>query len=562
MSAAGLEPVRIDLPDGEEAKSVAVAERCWSILGNAGFTRSDAVVGLGGGATTDLAGFVAATWLRGVRMIMVPTTLLGMVDAAVGGKTGINTAEGKNLVGCFYEPVSVICDLDALATLPTADLIAGLAEVIKCGFIADPVILTMIESDPAVALRADSAMLRELVERAVSVKAAVVSADLRESTSTGSAVGRELLNYGHTIGHAIERRESFTWRHGNAISVGMVYAAELARLAGRLDHETANRHRVVLSQVGLPTTYAADAFDDLLHTMALDKKARGSTLRFVILNGLASAEILAAPSEDLLRAAYAASCSLGAASVGNRAPTHGGGESEGVLSFASDDDGGGFQAQSASRAKKGSQMIEAWGELNVRETFAEAARTYAALVRRIPEDRWNGPGLGEWDLRALIGHTSRSLVTVETYLAQPVDTEEVPTPAAYYVAIAGIDHAAVVGRGVEAGRALGDNPAEFVDALNERVLIKVNTAGNPLMHTAAGGMRLENYLSTRTFELVVHSLDIAAAVPDIEPPEFSDQLLSEVARVGATAAVLQGRGVELMLALTGRGSLSPGFSIV
>jgi 3-dehydroquinate synthase len=306
LSAAGLEPVRVDLPDGEAAKSVAVAERCWSILGNAGFTRSDAVVGLGGGATTDLAGFVAATWLRGVRMIMVPTTLLGMVDAAVGGKTGINTAEGKNLVGCFYEPLSVICDLDALATLPTADLIAGLAEVIKCGFIADPVILTMIESDPAVALRADSAMLRELVERAVSVKAAVVSADLRESTSTGSAVGRELLNYGHTIGHAIERRESFTWRHGNAISVGMVYAAELARLAGRLDHETANRHRVVLSQVGLPTTYAADAFDDLLHTMGLDKKARGSTLRFVILNGLASAEILAAPSEDLLRAAYAA----------------------------------------------------------------------------------------------------------------------------------------------------------------------------------------------------------------------------------------------------------------
>ncbi|HEY6684125.1 MAG TPA: 3-dehydroquinate synthase [Propionibacteriaceae bacterium] len=306
LSMAGLEPVRVDVPDGEAAKSVAVAERCWSILGNAGFTRSDAVVGLGGGATTDLAGFVAATWLRGVRVIMVPTTLLGMVDAAVGGKTGINTADGKNLVGCFYEPVSVICDLDALGTLPTADLIAGLAEVIKCGFIADPVILTMIESDPAAALRADSLMLRELVERAVSVKAKVVTADFRESTSTGSAVGRELLNYGHTIGHAIERREAFTWRHGDAISVGMVYAAELARLAGRLDDETATRHRVVLSQVGLPTTYAADAFDDLLHTMALDKKARGSTLRFVILNGLASAEILVAPSEGLLRAAYAA----------------------------------------------------------------------------------------------------------------------------------------------------------------------------------------------------------------------------------------------------------------
>jgi 3-dehydroquinate synthase len=306
LTAAGLEPIRIDVPDAEAAKSVPVAERCWSILGNAGFTRSDGVVGLGGGATTDLAGFVAATWLRGVRVVMVPTSLLGMVDAAVGGKTGINTAEGKNLVGCFYEPVGVICDLDLLATLPAPHLVAGLAEVIKCGFIADPEILTMIESDPTLAVRPDSPLLRDLVERAVSVKAHVVAADFRETTSTGSSVGRELLNYGHTIGHAIERRERFGWRHGDAISVGMVFVAELARLAGRLDQPTAARHRAVLSSVGLPTSYAANAFDDLLHTMALDKKTRGSTLRFVILNGLASAEILTAPKEDLLRAAYAA----------------------------------------------------------------------------------------------------------------------------------------------------------------------------------------------------------------------------------------------------------------
>jgi uncharacterized protein (TIGR03083 family) len=207
-------------------------------------------------------------------------------------------------------------------------------------------------------------------------------------------------------------------------------------------------------------------------------------------------------------------------------------------------------------------MIEAWGELNVRETFAEAARTFVDLVRRLPHDRWDGPGLGEWDLRSLVGHTSRSLVTVETYLRQPVDTEEVPTPAAYYVAIADLDDAAVVDRGRQAGQALGANPAEFVDALAQRVRAQVETAGNPLMHTAAGGMRLENYLSTRTFELVVHSLDIAAAVPDVEPPEFSDQLLSEVARVAATAAVLRGSGVELLLALTGRAALSPGFSMV
>jgi 3-dehydroquinate synthase len=306
LTKAGLEPVRIDVPDAEAAKSVAVAERCWSILGNAGFTRSDGVIGLGGGATTDLAGFVAATWLRGVRVVMVPTSLLGMVDAAVGGKTGINTAEGKNLVGCFHEPVGVVCDLDLLATLPTPHLIAGLAEVIKCGFIADPEILTMIESDAAAAVRPDSPLLRDLVERAVLVKARVVTADLREATSTGSAVGRELLNYGHSLGHAIERREGFGRRHGDAVSVGMIFAAELARLAGRLDRETAERHRLVLSSVGLPTSYPADAFDDLLHTMAIDKKTRGSTLRFVILNGLASAEILTAPDQDLLRAAYAA----------------------------------------------------------------------------------------------------------------------------------------------------------------------------------------------------------------------------------------------------------------
>ena len=207
-------------------------------------------------------------------------------------------------------------------------------------------------------------------------------------------------------------------------------------------------------------------------------------------------------------------------------------------------------------------MIEAWGELNVRETFEEAARTFVNLVQRIPQGRWDGPGLGEWNLRALVGHTSRSLVTVETYLGQPVETEEVPGPAAYYVGIAGIDHAGVVGRGVAAGQALGENPAQFVADLAERVLAQVDNAGNPLIHTAAGGMYLESYLSTRTLELVVHSLDLAAAVPDIEQPEFSDQLLGEVARVAATAGVLLGHGVEMMLAFTGRGTLSPGFSVV
>nr|WP_294692330.1 3-dehydroquinate synthase [uncultured Friedmanniella sp.] len=303
---AGYEVVRIDVPDAEAAKTATVAASCWSVLGNAGFTRSDAVVGLGGGSTTDLAGFVAATWLRGIRLVTVPTSLLGMVDAAVGGKTGINTAEGKNLVGAFYEPAGVLCDLDSLTTLPPADLVGGLAEVIKCGFIADPRILDLVEADPVAARTPGSPELRELVERSTRVKAEVVSADLREATSVGGRVGRELLNYGHTLGHAIERREQYRWRHGEAVSVGLVFAAELARRAGLLESATAGRHRSVLESVGLPVSYQRDAFDDLLVTMGLDKKTRGSTLRFVVLNGLASAEILAGPSEDLLRESYAA----------------------------------------------------------------------------------------------------------------------------------------------------------------------------------------------------------------------------------------------------------------
>jgi 3-dehydroquinate synthase len=306
LTGAGFAVTRIDVPDAEAAKTVTVAASCWSVLGNAGFTRSDAVVGLGGGSTTDLAGFVAATWLRGVRYVSVPTSLLGMVDAAVGGKTGLNTAEGKNLVGAFYEPAGVLCDLDSLQSLPADDLVGGLAEVVKCGFIADPAILSVVETAPDACRTPGSPELRELVERSVRVKATVVSGDLRESTSVGGRVGRELLNYGHTLGHAIERREQYRWRHGEAVSVGLVFVAELARRSGLIDDALAARHAAVLSSVGLPVRYDADAFDDLLATMGLDKKTRGSTLRFVVLNGLASAEILAGPPEQLLREAYAA----------------------------------------------------------------------------------------------------------------------------------------------------------------------------------------------------------------------------------------------------------------
>ena len=304
LAGGGRDVHLVEVPDGEDAKRVEVAASCWRALGLAGFTRSDAIVGVGGGAVTDLAGFVAATWLRGVRVVQVPTTLLGMVDAAVGGKTGLNTAEGKNLVGAFHDPAGVLCDLGSLRTVPRADLVSGLAEVVKCGFIADPAVLDLVEADPAAATDPASGVLRELVERSIHVKAEVVAADPKES-ATG-AIGREALNYGHTLGHAIERLEGFRWRHGDAVAVGLVFAAELGRLADRLDHQTADRHRTVLELVGLPTSYRADGWADLLPAMRVDKKTRGDHLRFVVLDGLARPAILADPEPELLRAAFAA----------------------------------------------------------------------------------------------------------------------------------------------------------------------------------------------------------------------------------------------------------------
>jgi 3-dehydroquinate synthase len=265
-------------------------------------TRGDAVISLGGGAATDLAGFVAATWMRGVRVVHVPTTLLAMVDAAVGGKTGINTGTGKNLVGAFHEPAAVLVDLDTLRTLPQAELVAGMAEIVKAGFIADPVILDLIETDPVLALDPAGDVLPELVSRSIQVKADVVSADLRESHL------REILNYGHTLGHAVEHREGYRWRHGNAVSVGLVYAAELARAAGRLDDTTADRHRTVLQSLGLPVTYEPGALPELVETMGTDKKARAGLLRFVVLDGLAVPGRLEGPEPELLATAYAATC--------------------------------------------------------------------------------------------------------------------------------------------------------------------------------------------------------------------------------------------------------------
>jgi 3-dehydroquinate synthase len=298
LSAAGFTALTAEIPDAEEGKHIQVASFCWQVLGQNDFTRSDAIVTVGGGAVTDVGGFVAATWLRGVKVVHIPTSLLGMVDAAVGGKTGINTAEGKNLVGAFHPPAAVLADLDALATLPRNELLTGMAEVVKCGFIADPAILDLIEAKPEAVADPASPEVRELVERSIAVKAQIVSADLKESGR------REFLNYGHTLGHAIELAERYQWRHGAAVSVGLVFAAELSRMVGRLDDATADRHKRILELLELPVSYRRDRWAALLDGMKRDKKARGDLLRFVVLDAVGKPGILEVPDTSLLFAAY------------------------------------------------------------------------------------------------------------------------------------------------------------------------------------------------------------------------------------------------------------------
>ena len=300
LADAGYRVVATEVPGGEAAKDVATLARLWSWLAESKVTRTDCVVGIGGGAATDLAGFAAATWLRGVPVVLLPTTLLGMVDAAVGGKTAIDIAAGKNLVGAFHPPAGVLADLATLETLPREDFVAGLAEVIKAGFIADGEILRLVAADPDGAATPHGQHSRELIERAIAMKARVVSADLRESGL------RETLNYGHTLAHAIEKLERYTFRHGDAVAIGMVFAAEVGRLSGRLTEREVALHRELLTSVGLPVSYPRSAWPALRETMSLDKKARGARLRMVVLDGVGNPVIYDSPPEDLLAQAYQA----------------------------------------------------------------------------------------------------------------------------------------------------------------------------------------------------------------------------------------------------------------
>jgi 3-dehydroquinate synthase len=287
-----------EVPDGEAAKRVEVAAFCWQLMGQSNFTRSDAVMGFGGGAITDLAGFVAATWLRGVQCLLLPTTVLGIVDAAIGGKNGINTNEGKNLVGTFTAPAAVLADLHILGTLPRNEILSGFAEIVKAGFIYYPEILDIIEANVDRATDPSTPEFRRIVELAVDMKTRVVSEDFREHGL------REILNYGHTLGHAIEHAERYMWRHGAAIAVGMVFAAELGRLTGSLSDAVVDRHRHILESLTLPTSYPLGRWETLLATMQRDKKTRGSMLRFIVLDDIGKPTVLAGPETAILLAAY------------------------------------------------------------------------------------------------------------------------------------------------------------------------------------------------------------------------------------------------------------------
>jgi len=276
--------------DGENQKSLATLDRVWKECSIEGIKRSDAIIGLGGGATTDLAGFAAATWMRGVNWYAIPTSLAGMVDASVGGKTGINSIFGKNLIGAFHSPKQVFVDLNFLAKLPARDLSAGMAEVIKCGFISDYKILNLVQDDQI--------DFESVVYRSIKVKSEVVSKDFRESKL------REILNYGHTLGHAIEKESRYKLRHGEAVSIGMVFAAELSALSGKLSNDEVDLHRSVFSKLGLPMTYRADRWEMLLSTIQRDKKTRSGVLRFVVLDQIGKPSILHAPTRELLFTAY------------------------------------------------------------------------------------------------------------------------------------------------------------------------------------------------------------------------------------------------------------------
>ena len=297
LGEAGSAASLLAAPDGEAAKGPGVAERLWANLADAETNRDDALVTVGGGAVSDAGGFVASTFMRGLRVVHVPTTLLGQVDAAIGGKTALNLPQAKNLIGTIHQPSAVLCDVRTLATLPVDELRSGCAEVLKYGFIADPDLARVVTSEVDEVLAADPAILIDVVERCVAIKADVVGEDERD------AGRRKILNYGHTFGHAFEQRSDFSLRHGHAVALGMVAAAFTAQGLGWLTDDEVAMHREALEAVGLPTG-ASYELGELQDAWKRDKKTR-ATPRFVLLRALGRPEIDVEVPDEVLRTALA-----------------------------------------------------------------------------------------------------------------------------------------------------------------------------------------------------------------------------------------------------------------
>jgi shikimate kinase / 3-dehydroquinate synthase len=287
---------RFDLPPGESSKTLAVVERTCQWLAEQGYDRGAAIVGVGGGATTDHAGFAASIYLRGVDFALCPTTLLAMVDASVGGKTGVDLPAGKNLVGTFHQPRAVIADLNVLETLPPRELAAGMAEVVKAGLIADARLFAALEE-----LRGlpEPPALAEIIAAAVRVKAEVVTEDERESGR------RAILNFGHTLGHALEAESAYALLHGEAVSLGMVAALALGRARGVTEPALVPRATELLARLGLPVDVAGRLGPQVLARVEVDKKRRSGGVRFVLVPRVGEAIVEEIALDELKRQAAA-----------------------------------------------------------------------------------------------------------------------------------------------------------------------------------------------------------------------------------------------------------------
>ncbi len=295
LRAAGIASRRFVVPDGERSKSLVQAEKLYDGLLAAGADRSCVVIALGGGVAGDLAGFVAATLLRGLTFVQVPTTLLAMIDSSVGGKTGVNVARGKNLVGAFHQPVLVWIDAATLRTLPRRELLAGLAEVIKHAAIRDARLFALLERELERAIELDPELLLPMLARNCAIKAEIVSQDEHE------AGARMLLNFGHTLGHAVEALSKYKGvLHGEAVSIGMAFAARRSEELGLAEPGSAVRVVALLARTGLPTELPPFPRRAYLEALSVDKKKRDERIRFVALRAIGRAETVALlPSEIL-----------------------------------------------------------------------------------------------------------------------------------------------------------------------------------------------------------------------------------------------------------------------